>query len=233
MKVISTTQINFEIELLIKESEEYLVLLSPYLRIGQKLKNLLAFKINSINQIFVICRLSDISKSEMQFFKLHQKIKLIDSPRLHAKCYLNERKIILTSMNLYDFSQINNFELGIIFNKKEHPINYRTILWELNLLLNSEDEKNNELKMVLDKIVTFQFSELTTKIIKNYIVPHKNNFEIDNQYKIFSQEAMKIYRFKKTELYQDNSAVLRNTLINQKIFNFLYKSLTSQLKRKK
>src|SRR5690606_21592046 len=34
-----------------------------------------------------------------------------------AKCYLNERKMVITSMNLYEFSQINNREMGILIDK--------------------------------------------------------------------------------------------------------------------
>jgi phosphatidylserine/phosphatidylglycerophosphate/cardiolipin synthase-like enzyme len=33
---------------------------------------------------------------------------------LHAKCYLNETTAIVTSMNLYEFSQQNNDEMGIL-----------------------------------------------------------------------------------------------------------------------
>ncbi len=44
---------------------------------------------------------------------------IILSQNLHAKCYLNEKAAIITSMNLYDFSQVNNNEMGV-YTKLEH-----------------------------------------------------------------------------------------------------------------
>ncbi len=37
---------------------------------------------------------------------------------LHAKCYLNENEALLTSMNLHEFSQQNNDEMGILVSRK-------------------------------------------------------------------------------------------------------------------
>jgi hypothetical protein len=39
------------------------------------------------------------------------------SKNLHAKCYLNEKKMIISSMNLYEFSQQNNKEMGILIER--------------------------------------------------------------------------------------------------------------------
>ena len=38
---------------------------------------------------------------------------------LHAKCYLNEESCIVSSLNLYEFSQVNNNEMGILISKDE------------------------------------------------------------------------------------------------------------------
>ena len=38
---------------------------------------------------------------------------------LHAKCYLNEKEALLTSMNLHEFSQENNAEMGILVSKEK------------------------------------------------------------------------------------------------------------------
>ena len=40
-------------------------------------------------------------------------IKIVHDERLHAKFYANESRSLLTSMNLYDFSQDNNIEVGV------------------------------------------------------------------------------------------------------------------------
>jgi phosphatidylserine/phosphatidylglycerophosphate/cardiolipin synthase-like enzyme len=38
---------------------------------------------------------------------------------LHAKCYLNDDKMIITSLNLYEFSMANNKEMGVIIDKND------------------------------------------------------------------------------------------------------------------
>jgi phosphatidylserine/phosphatidylglycerophosphate/cardiolipin synthase-like enzyme len=48
-------------------------------------------------------------------------VRLYFSKNLHAKCYLNEDKMIIASMNLYEFSQQNNREMGILIDtSNEH-----------------------------------------------------------------------------------------------------------------
>ena len=42
-----------------------------------------------------------------------------NAPRLHAKCYLNEQAAIITSLNLYEFSQQNNEEMGVYIENKD------------------------------------------------------------------------------------------------------------------
>ena len=41
-------------------------------------------------------------------------IKTSVRKNLHAKCYLNEKEALLTSMNLYEYSQEHNDEMGIL-----------------------------------------------------------------------------------------------------------------------
>lgn len=36
---------------------------------------------------------------------------------VHAKCYLNEQTGIITSLNLYDFSEAKNQEMGVLFDR--------------------------------------------------------------------------------------------------------------------
>ena len=59
----------------------------------------------------------DITKSltsaDLEFFKQFPDIEIRYEKRLHAKFYANESAQILTSMNLYDFSQDENIEAGI------------------------------------------------------------------------------------------------------------------------
>ena len=46
---------------------------------------------------------------------------------LHAKCYLNENQALLTSMNLYKYSQENNEEMGILVSREKDRKLYEEI----------------------------------------------------------------------------------------------------------
>ena len=60
--------------------------------------------------------------------KLHDKVKeklftldnlnLMHHPNLHAKCYYNEKYLIIGSMNLYEYSEKNNREMGVLLHKQ-------------------------------------------------------------------------------------------------------------------
>lgn len=57
------------------------------------------------------------------------------------KCYMNEDEAIVTSMNLYSFSQQNNDEMGIYVKKKDDPELYNDILNEVQRLLTISEKK--------------------------------------------------------------------------------------------
>ncbi len=41
-------------------------------------------------------------------------LQLLSCDNLHAKCYMSEKACVITSMNMYDFSEHNNREMGIL-----------------------------------------------------------------------------------------------------------------------
>ena len=47
---------------------------------------------------------------------------------LHAKCFLNERKALVTSMNLYQYSQKNNEEIGILVTREADGELYKDVV---------------------------------------------------------------------------------------------------------
>ena len=59
---------------------------------------------------------------------------------LHAKCYLNEELCIITSLNLYEFSQINNNEMGVLIQRSEDPELYKEAYEEAQRIIRISDE---------------------------------------------------------------------------------------------
>ena len=54
-----------------------------------------------------------LSKNDFDYFKKFLKVSIVYIPNLHAKYYGNEKKGVITSINLYDYSFKNNVEFGV------------------------------------------------------------------------------------------------------------------------
>ena len=59
---------------------------------------------------------------------------------LHAKCYLNEKEALLTSMNLYQFSQEHNDEMGILVSVDNDRELYDKIYNDVMRIIRGSDE---------------------------------------------------------------------------------------------
>lgn len=116
--------LNSEIQKIIEDSNDFLILISPYIKLHEKLKFYLKSKIEEhyLNIFVVFGKNEDdisksLSKEDFDFLKNFPNIEIRYQKRLHAKYYANESKGILTSMNLYSYSLDNNIEFGILTEK--------------------------------------------------------------------------------------------------------------------
>ena len=79
---------------------------------------------------------------------------------LHAKCYLNEDSCIISSLNLYEFSQVNNNEMGILVKKDDDTDVYKDAYEEAQRIIRISDE----VRISLDEVKTIQASDESEKI---------------------------------------------------------------------
>lgn len=122
---LTGNDLNAQLENLFEYADEYIILISPYIKLHDRYASVLkAKKDNPHFKIIVVFGKNeeDFSKSMKQedfnFFKDFPNIEIRYEKRLHAKYYANESSAILTSMNLYNFSQDNNIEAGVLTNRK-------------------------------------------------------------------------------------------------------------------
>jgi hypothetical protein len=114
------SELNTSLEHIIKEAKEYLLLVSPYIKLHERIKYLIkGLDDNPKIRIMILFGKNgdDYSKSfhkeDMRFVMDRPNVEVRFNDRLHAKFYANESYSLLTTMNLYDFSQNNNIEAGI------------------------------------------------------------------------------------------------------------------------
>ena len=110
---------------IIEDAEKELVLISPYIKADETTKELLKETKRS-TKIHVVYGKEKLRSKEEGFLK-DLSIDTTFRENLHAKCYLNENKALLTSMNLYEFSQENNDEMGILVSREEDKDLYEAI----------------------------------------------------------------------------------------------------------
>ena len=137
---LSTTGVSYRLEEIIKSSMERLVLISPFLRVNDRIKELLEDKDRLKIDVRVIYGKNELQPEENNWLESMTSIRTSFCKNLHAKCYLNENEALLTSMNLYEFSQINNNEMGILVSREEEPGLYNDILQESMRIVRVSEE---------------------------------------------------------------------------------------------
>lgn len=115
-KFLNTRKAVAEIESLIREAKERLILVSPYLRLSKDFKELLTYRNSQDKITTVVFGKQDLKPDEMRFLEGLRFVILKFHEDLHAKCYLNDKKMIITSLNLYEFSMANNKEMGVLID---------------------------------------------------------------------------------------------------------------------
>ena len=108
-----------EIERIINTAQNNVVLMSPYIKVPDSLfQNLKSADQRGVRiqlvygkkrlEVSVEERLKELKNAERHFLE-----------NLHAKCYFNEHSMVITSLNLYDFSEQNNREMGVLITKQD------------------------------------------------------------------------------------------------------------------
>ncbi|WP_051412153.1 phospholipase D family protein [Halonatronum saccharophilum] len=136
---LTTVATSYQIENIIKDAEECLILISPYLKINNTLYERLLDADKRGVIITLIYGKKEISNSEKEKLKKICNLNLHYISNLHAKCYCNENKAIISSMNLYEFSERNNREMSILINRFKERKLYKEISNEIESIKNNSD----------------------------------------------------------------------------------------------
>jgi phosphatidylserine/phosphatidylglycerophosphate/cardiolipin synthase-like enzyme len=140
-KVLSTTGISYKIEEIIKGAEKSIWLVSPYLKFDDRIKELIKSKTMMGIRVTVVYGKKDINQKEKEWLDSLENVVLRFKQNLHAKCYMNENECIITSMNLYGYSQRNNLELGVGISREDDAILYKDTVKEVLYLTSGTESR--------------------------------------------------------------------------------------------
>ncbi|MBI1317478.1 MAG: DNA repair protein [Candidatus Hydrogenedens sp.] len=147
-KFLNTSATNYFLEELIKGASDRLVLISPFLKLNDRVKELLEDKNRLKIDVRIVYGKNELQPEEINWLKELSYIRTSFCKNLHAKCYLNEETCIITSLNLYEFSQVNNNEMGVAIIRSEDADLYREAYEEAQRIIRISDE----VRMSLEKV---------------------------------------------------------------------------------
>lgn len=109
---------------IIWNAKKYVVVISPFIKLDNHVRSIFD-KIKATHEIHLILvfgknegyKQKSLREEDFEYFKDFKNISILYNKDLHAKHYCNEKEGLITSLNLYDYSMINNIEYGVHFSK--------------------------------------------------------------------------------------------------------------------
>lgn len=147
-KFLNTSGINYHLEEIIKGARDRLVIISPYLKLNERIKELLEDKDRLKIDVRIIYGKADLHPEEVKWLRKLQYIRTSYCNNLHAKCYISESACIIGSLNLYSFSQINNNEMGVLIDRQTDTQLYHDAYEEAQRLIRISEEIRISLEVV-------------------------------------------------------------------------------------
>ena len=147
-KFLNTSATNYYLEEMIKGASERLILISPFLKLNDRIKELLEDKNRLKIDVRVVYGKSELQPEEINWLRELTYIRTSFCKNLHAKCYINENSCIITSLNLYQFSQVNNNEMGVFIERHEDSQMYSDAFDEAQRIIRISDE----IRISLEKV---------------------------------------------------------------------------------
>lgn len=150
VEFLNTESTSHYLNNIIKHAKQEIILISPYLKINHKIKDLIEDQNRMKTDIKIVYGKNELQPDENNWIKQLDSVRTGFCKDLHAKCYLNEKEAIITSMNLYEYSQINNYEMGVYVSREGDPELYSAVYEEARMLFRISDE----IKITVEKIIS-------------------------------------------------------------------------------
>ena len=147
-KFLNTSATNYYLEEMIKGAKDRLILISPFLRLNDRIKELLEDKNRLKIDVRIVYGKSELQPEEVNWLKGLTYVRTSFCKNLHAKCYMNEEMCIVTSLNLYEFSQVNNNEMGVLISRGDDAGLYKDAYEEAQRIIRISDEIRISLEVV-------------------------------------------------------------------------------------
>lgn len=151
-----------KLEQIIDDAQSIVIMISPYVQIDSRIAEKLKFADERGVSIVLLHKPNELKEEVLQFFNRLTYRQLVPVKNLHAKCYLNEKDTVLIgSMNLYKYSEKNNWEMGVYFDFRngDDSAIYQKIIQEISamLFLNIGEKESGEILEAFGRLLPIQY----------------------------------------------------------------------------
>lgn len=133
--ILLVHQIQDRIIEIIRNSKEYCFLVTPFFQPWPILQRELEKAAQQEKKIIFILRNTPENHWDFESLNDNFGFDVIFVERLHTKLYLNENECLISSMNLYESSKDNNYELGYYFKNRQQSKNFKETVIDNDILL--------------------------------------------------------------------------------------------------
>ena len=136
-KFLTTRGTSSHIEEIINQAKDRVVLISPYVKISGSLFPYLKDAARKKVKITLVYGKKELEPEVRSQLEQLDNLSLYFCKELHAKCFYNAEQMVITSMNLYDFSEVNNEEMGILLSAEDDKIAFDEARTKAESIINS------------------------------------------------------------------------------------------------
>lgn len=118
-KFLTTHATAYYIEEVIQRAERELTLITPYLKLSRVLLDRLKDADRRGVRIRIVYGKAELRPDERTKLGELEHLAVYFLENLHAKCYANQRQVVISSMNMYEFSEKTNREMGVLLSSAD------------------------------------------------------------------------------------------------------------------
>lgn len=144
-KFLTTTGTASCIEDIVRKALNQLTLITPYLKLSKQFEQRLKDANKRKVKMTIIYGKVELSKLELEKLMRLEHLQLLFCENLHAKCYINDETMVMSSMNLHEYSERYNREMGILFTKSDDPEIFEDVLIEVESIKSASRSIKNRL----------------------------------------------------------------------------------------
>ena len=174
-KFLTRLETTAKIERIIRQSKKKLTLITPFLKLTDNFYERLIEADKRNVHIKLIYGKAELNPEVLEKIQKLNNLELYFCENLHAKCYFNENLMVITSMNLHQFSQTNNWEMGIQIKLDKDTELFNDTKNEADSIIRASIKETSESK-------SSDFEESKEKHIdKGYCLRCMNDIEFNSQ----------------------------------------------------